>query len=229
MSSRATVSQRIRNAARHRDIRFLLHFTLTRNLSNIVQHGILPREMLYPAEFAAYTGAQHRLDASDQAVSFSISGASQKIFSAKSRDSKQAEWVMLFIDPSILWTHNCRFCFRNAATREMLNHRGFLGGPWAFEQMFSDEMAPTRFKGQAYRAETVIPSFLPTDPDAEVQIIGSVSADQIIGAWTCRNDHAAAIQGELDKIPGPERDVLVEEFNTASNGYSEWIVPRFML
>lgn len=229
MSSRATVSQRIRNAARHRDIRFLLHFTLTRNLSNIVQHGILPREMLYPAEFTAYAGAQHRLDASDQAVSFSISGASQKIFSAKSRDSKQAEWVMLFIDPSILWTHNCRFCFRNAATREMLDHRGFLGGPWAFEQMFSDKMAPTRFKGQAYREETGIPSFLPTDPEAEVQIIGSVSADQIIGAWTCCNDYAAAIQGELDKILGPERDVLVEDFNTASNGYSEWILPRFML
>ena len=133
------------------------------------------------------------------------------------------------IDPSILWTHNCRFCFRNAATREMRDHRGFLGGPWAFERMFSDEMAPTRFKGQSYRAETGIPSFLPTDPYAEVQIIGSVSADQIIGAWTCRSDDAAAIQDELNRLPGPERDILVEDFNTASNGYSAWIVPRFML
>ena len=229
MPSRTTVSQRISDAARHRDIRFLLHFTLTRNLSSIVQHGILPREVLYPADFTAYAGAQHRLDANDQAVSFSISSASQNIFSAKSRDSRQAEWVMLFIDPSILWTHNCRFCCRNAATREMRDHRGFLGGPWAFEQMFSDEMAPTRFKGQSYRAETGIPSFLPTDPDAEVQIIGSVSADQIIGAWTCRNDDAAAIQDELNRLPGPERDILVEDFHTVSNGYSGWIVPRFML
>jgi len=229
LPSRTTVSQRISDAARHRDIRFLLHFTLTRNLSSIVQHGILPREVLYPADFTAYAGAQHRLDANDQAVSFSISSASQNIFSAKSRDSRQAEWVMLFIDPSILWTHNCRFCCRNAATREMRDHRGFLGGPWAFEQMFSDEMAPTRFKGQSYRAETGIPSFLPTDPDAEVQIIGSVSADQIIGAWTCRNDDAAAIQDELNRLPGPERDILVEDFHTVSNGYSGWIVPRFML
>ncbi len=229
MPSRTTVSQRISNAVQHRDIRFLLHFTLTRNLSNIVQHGILPREVLYPAEFTAYAGAQHRLDANNQAVSFSISSASKNIFSAKSRDSRQTEWVILFIDPSILWTHNCRFCFRNAATREMRDHSGFLGGSWAFEQMFSDEMAPTRFKGQSYRAETGIPSFLPTDPDAEVQIIGSVSADQIIGAWTCRNDDAAAIQDELDRLPGPERDILVEDFNTVSNGYSDWIVPRFML
>lgn len=221
--------QRIRSAAQHRDIRFLLHFTLTRNLPNIVQHGILPRELLYPAEFTAYAGAQHRLDANDKAVSFSISGASQNIFSAKSRDSKQAEWVMLFIEPSILWTHNCRFCYRNAATREMRDHRGYLGGPWALEQMFSDEMAPARFKGQSYRAETGIPWFLPTDPDAEAQIIGSVSADHIIGAWTCRNDHAMAIQGELNRLAGPERDILVEDFNTVSNGYSEWIVPRFML
>jgi len=225
---RDNASDRIQRLAEQRQIPFLLHFSLARNLPNVIEHGILPREELHAAGFIAYAATQYRLDGDDGAVSTSISAISRRIFEAKRKNTGTGDWVVLFLDRNVLWTHNCRFCFRNAATGEMQSHRGYLGGPWAFTQMFSDEMAPPNFKGGAYRADTGIPSFLTTDPDAEVQVFGGIRPETIVGAWVSRRDLAEVVQDTLNQLPGQERDVVVDEFAPFSNGFSEWVVPRSM-
>ncbi|CAH2403648.1 DarT ssDNA thymidine ADP-ribosyltransferase family protein [Mesorhizobium ventifaucium] len=138
---------------------------------------------------------------------------------------------MLVLDPRILWTQDCAFRFRNAATNKMKNHQGRLDGPWALNQMFSDEieMAPTNFGGTSYRAETGIPLFLTTDPDAEVQVRDRIAPEAIMGVWTRRRDLENEVRQVLNRLPGPNREVLVQEFAPDSNGYSEWIVPRLSL
>lgn len=229
MARSVSVPDRIRQIAKGRSIHSLLHFTQLQNLPNIIQHGILPREVLYDVDFDAHASADYQLNGKYGAVSLSISAVSEKIFSAKTKKSTESDWVVLFIDPSILWTHDCRFCFRNAATKKMKNHRGRLDGPWALEQMFSDEMAPPNFKGTSYRAVTDIPNFLTTDPDAEVQVFGRVAPETIKSAWGPSSDLAETVQNELNRLSGPERDVLADEFTTTSNGYSGWIRSDSML
>src|SRR3546814_18910940 len=83
------------------------------------------------------------------------------MLTSKIRASGRSDWVILAIQPSVLWTHDCRFNCRNAATREMQGRRGFTGGPWAFSEMF-DYTPPPSFAGPLYRIDTGIPQCLTT-------------------------------------------------------------------
>ncbi|MFA6031564.1 MAG: DarT ssDNA thymidine ADP-ribosyltransferase family protein [Myxococcota bacterium] len=214
---------RIRYEAVQRGIPYLVHFTQVRNLPSIVTHGLLSRSDLAERNLNAFLSDRWRLDEKDEAISVSISAVNYKMFQAKHRNCGRTSWVILLLDPSILWRHNCRFSCRNAARQEMKEHRGFLGGPYGFGQMFSDDIRPPLFQGVFYRAKTGIPDFLTTRPDAEVQVFGSIASDAILGAWVNRDDLEYAVQLELDRLPGQKREVAVQEFKPRfSNGYSEW-------
>lgn len=215
--------EKIRHEAVRRNIPYLVHFTQVRNLPSIVTHGLLSRVDLFARGLGAAVSASDRLDEKDEAISVSISAINRGMFKAKQAAWGQSAWVVLLLDPSILWTHNCRFLCLNAATRVMRQHRGFLGGPWGFSQMFLDDMPPPLFKGTSYRLETGIPDFLTTYPDAEVQVLNPIAPEAILHAWVERRDLAEAVQLELNRLPDPERDVSVQAFRPRfSNGYAEW-------
>lgn len=135
-TSRNGLKKKIRQEAVQRRIPYLVHFTQVRNLASIVTHGLLSREHLLAHGLGAFVSANHRLDDKDEAISVSISAINFEIFKAKQAAWRGSAWVVLFLDPSILWTHNCRFLSRNAARRTMKEHRGFLGGPGAFFRCF---------------------------------------------------------------------------------------------
>jgi hypothetical protein len=215
--------ERIRRETIRRGIPYLMHFTQAGNLPSIVTHGLLSRAALAKRNLNAFFSDRWRLDAKDEAISLSVSAVNCLMFRAKQRKCGRASWIVLFLDPSILWKHNCRFNCRNAAQQRMREHRGFLGGPYGFSQMFSDDMRPPLYHGASYRASTGIPSFLTTHPDAEVQVLGSIVPDDILGAWIDRGDLENAVRLELDRLPGKKREVVVQEFEPRfSNGYSEW-------
>jgi hypothetical protein len=89
--------------------------------------------------------------------------------------------------------------------------------------MFLDDLPSPLFKGTSYRLETGIPDFLTTSPDAEVQVLEPIAPEAIFHAWVERSDLAEAVQAELNRLPGPERDVSVQEFQPRfSNGYAAW-------
>lgn len=213
----------MREASRRRGIPFLMHFTQVVNLPSIMRHGIVARSDMAEQEIDGFGSARHRLDDRDDAVSVSVSAFNPEMFAAKRRMSGNAPWVILLLDPLTLWTHRCWFHARNAATNEMKYHRGRLDGPWAFERMFSEEFRHHRFDGDLYRQETGIPDFLPTRPDAEVQVFDPIEPTSIIHAWTDRLDIGQAVQEELNSLPGVERDVTVGEFTPRfDNGFSRW-------
>ncbi|WP_426029493.1 DarT ssDNA thymidine ADP-ribosyltransferase family protein [Caulobacter sp. DWP3-1-3b2] len=192
----------IRRIVVGRHIPSLLHFTQTANLKGILRHGLLPRTKLAVLEYTAYASAQHRLDDSDEAISVSISEFNSVMFASKRIKSGHNDWVVLGLSPEILWTHICRFCWSSAAKKEIKNHRGWRGGPWAFEEMFagSDEA-----RGGLERC-------YPTDPEAEVQVLEPIAADHILGAVVGRLGMVEPVKELLRGLPGGSRPVLLDEW-----------------
>jgi len=202
----------IRRKTEARGIQRLAHFTQFQNLEGIVEHGLLSRAGLEERGLDAMGSDPWRLDGADRATSLSISDINWDMFRAKRKDYPRAVWVILFFQPSILWTHECRFCFRNAAHKDMSRCRSFLGGPWGFDTMYEDEAPTCMFKGQSYRGEAGIAPHLPTRPDAEVQVRERIAPELIMGACLYRRDLASQVEALLKRLPDDERTVLVEDF-----------------
>src|SRR3546814_14781445 len=93
--------------------------------SRIVESGLLSRDHVQEQGGFAYTSIDARLDGNNSAISLSVSAYNHRMLTSKIRASGRSDWVILAIQPSVLWTHDCRLNCRNAATREMQGRRGF--------------------------------------------------------------------------------------------------------
>lgn len=187
MMAKSSYRDKIREIVVHRGIDRLCHFTPAPNLKSIIENGLLCRDHLLASELSAFTSIEHRPDGENRAISVSISAINHEMFKSKRAKSCRADWIVLMLCPSILWTHECRFYSRNAARRDMLDHRGFLGGPRALNEMFSQRYSPPGFTGECYRSETGVPDCLTTYSDAEIQVLQPISSNCIIGAWASNN------------------------------------------
>lgn len=202
---------KIRNAAQNRGVRWLLHFTPIPNLASIVERGLLSRSLLQEAQQLFYTSSEHRLDVNRDAISVSVSAINHFMFLEKRRASQRADWVVLILSSSIIWTHDCIFNARNAAKKEMYERRSFVCGPWAFEAMFQDSSSQP-----GYRAEHDLPLCLPTFPDAEVQVLEPIHPSNILEAWVSDEAFQPVVRKELDRLTaldGKQRNIVVEDFS----------------
>lgn len=218
----------IRNEVVSRGISQALHFTQLRNLQTIVEHGLLPRDRLKVTDFTAYLSAEHRLDGADHAVSVSITAVDHWLFKGKRDKCAPVPWVVLVIDPRILWENDCLFHRCNAASNAEMNWRGYLGGPFGLQRMFweTDEKrrdTPALFKGQDYRGETCLPPYLPTLSEAEVQVLNPIPPGHIKAAWVENEYLVEQARAKLSRLPGPPRPVLSGPFAPVSNGYDTWL------
>jgi hypothetical protein len=216
--------ERIRDIVVERRIPNLAHFTLLSNLPGIVRNGLLCRADLLAGRGNAMPSAVYRLDEQDAAVSVSVTAINFRMFEGKRKASRTDRWVVLLLDPSILWTHDCRFFSLNAAKNEMKHHRGRLDGPWAFERMFADDAQPFQYVGASYREETGIPHCLTTRAEAEVQVFGTIMPTSILEAWVETNGQARIVEEEFAKIgDGREREVTARPFVPRFyNRFDEW-------
>lgn len=197
-----TPQDKIRALAEDRDVQLLLHFTQAANLMEIVKHGLLSRRELAGPEYRAYASDRYRLDENDEAISVSVTRVNRWMFGLKRHKSGHANWVVLVLSAEILWSLDCRFCWCNAAKKEIKEHRGWRGGPWAFHQMFvgSDE------------ARSGLERCCPTDPEAEVQVLEPISPEYILGAIVDRLEMVEPVQAILNALPGGQRPVIVDDF-----------------
>jgi hypothetical protein len=190
----------IRAIAIDRQVQFLFHFTQTANLTGIIAHGLLPRRELQGAGYSAFASDVRRLDENDEAVSVSVSRINQAMFAAKRALSGHGDWVVLVLSSHILWTHDCVFCWANAATSEIKKHRGWRGGPWAFDKMFDGSPEDRQS----------LPSSFPTDPAAEVQVLDRIAPQCIAGAIVDHPQLVEPVQALLAELGG-NRPVVIEE------------------
>lgn len=182
----------IRAIAAERGIKYLYHFTPDANLLSILEHGLHSRQTLLEAGVKFLVPDAYRMDGRAEAVCLSIHGINMDMLAAKRRD--YPDWAVLAFDASILWTHRCRFCWRNAASAEVARKKGFLGGPYGLELMFAEpSIGPNRL------AQGLQP-YEPTDPSAEVQVFDPVSPDLIRGVILEHEAHRTLLEPHVRKI-----------------------------
>ena len=188
-------STKIRNAARRRGITSLYHFTPSANLESILVNGLVSRRILDEHQVAYTYTDGWRNDGQPDAVSLSIHDINRSMFSQKMRNSR-CTWVILEVDASVLWSHPCRFCWVNAASSEIVNHSGFIGGPWAFEKMFAD-CAVSAIDQRSSREVHNTRENMPTMNDAEVQVLAPIAPDLIRDVTVARDGNREAIEAAM--------------------------------
>ena len=202
MRGKTTYQERIRSIAEKRGVPWLVHFTQCNNLWGIVEHGLLSRKTLAERGYMYYPSDPWRLDDCEEAVSVSISRVNGPVFETKRHKNGRTDWVVLFLKSDILWTHDCRFSWRNAAKKEITDYIFFRGGDGAFSKMFegSDE------------DRNGLPLCCPTDIEAEVQVLQPIARDCILGAVVYGPELVEPVRTILALLPGEKRPVEVAAF-----------------
>lgn len=143
--SRAAEIQQI---CKERGIEDIIHFTHLDNLRSILTNGLLGRSLLEarldhsPVRF----NDQGRYDGQRNAVCVSTGFPTYEMFFKYSKNN-QASWVILVLEPALLWELDCAFCRDNAAStvvsRVPLAERKEAQ---AFREMFTDYRDTKRSK-----------------------------------------------------------------------------------
>ena len=193
-----------------RKIGFLTHFTRASNLSDILQRGLVPRDVLANEGYGGFND-QYRHDGTN-AVCLSIHFPNYKMFWGIRQDNKNVEWVVLIIRPEVLWMLPCAFCVTNAASATVtavpLEQRRTLA---ALQAMYADWEDKSR-------ATLGIPDNFPTNPQAEVLMLNGVPQNYIYCAFVLNTTAQQAL-----KAQHPGLDVRVDaRYFRYRQDYAHW-------
>lgn len=175
----------IREFVTSRNIRHLVHFTQASDVSSILIHGLLSRDLLDQRGLPySFTDAQ-RLDGHKDASCLSIDFPNSLMFYAKRQQLSQVNcWAVVRVKSSVLWELDCAFFYMNAA------HHLFRDKPVsqfktfsALKQLFacSDQATQQSHFGVMRRQ--------PADVQAEVLVFDPISPDYIVDVHVENNDH----------------------------------------
>ncbi len=167
----------LQRLCQERRIRALMHFTRLDNLSSILTHGLLPRDTLESGQFPQAVFNDHeRLDNCRDALCLSIGFPNYKMFYPLHKDSPY-DWVVLEIDPCVLWEKDCAFCVENAAAEAVrsvpITTRKTAA---AFARLFDDYHGDNQY---SRRDSLCIPDGFPTHPQSEVLVFGPIEPSHI--------------------------------------------------
>ena len=137
---------------------------------------------MYPVARACEIGVQPeindelRLDGHLDGTSVSIGFPNNQMFWKCRKDNEDVAWVVLGLDPSILWKKECAFCRHNAADNAIsciaLDE---LKTFEAFEGMYEE------IDGLESRAEQKLKAYDPTDVQAEILVFDVIEPEYILG------------------------------------------------
>jgi hypothetical protein len=169
----------IKQHVEHRSIERLCHFTRLRNLSSILQHGVLSRSKIANTECPVICNDPERFDRRLDRISLSVTFPNYKLFYRYQRQDSHIpdgdQWVVLLINPQICWTHDALFCRTNAASATVSRlHDDALSSPEAFESLFDDQL------GNQGRELRRLPLNFTWDPQAEVLVKDRIAPDNIM-------------------------------------------------
>ena len=188
-----------------REIPFLVHFTRLENLASILQHGLLPVSDHEGLIRAPVVNDQLRLDGHLDGTSLSIAFPNYLMFN-RYKLLPNTEWVVLGINASVLWTKNCAFCQRNAASGLMAQQPLVtLRSLAAFQGMYDEIEDLNSRQDQRLRA------YDPTDPQAEVLVFDRIEPNLILGvAFTTQalRDNNAGLCGNRELLVQDRKSVV---------------------
>jgi hypothetical protein len=193
----------IRKLARELGIPFLIHFTRVSNLESTMRHGLRPRERFPEVCITPEINDRYRLDGYLGATSLSIAFPNYRMFYRLRQENPAVEWVVLAIDPRVLWEKDCAFCRHNAADARISSQPlSALRKIQAFEGMFDE------IEGADCRIAQGLKTFDPTDGQAEVLVFDVIEPERIRGAVF---GNAAVRDAQIQILEG--RQVLVHPPN----------------
>lgn len=164
----------MQRAVQDRGIRCVAHFTRLCNLPRILSEGLKSRAALEQDVGTATFSDNLRIDEHTDAICLSISFPNYKMFYKLRSDNPQDSWVVLALNPSVLWQKDCAFFKTNTANNSCrfinVNTRKSVN---SFSELFEDQTRVfTNSDGEEcsenVRSYFELPSRYPTDPQAEV-------------------------------------------------------------
>jgi hypothetical protein len=174
-ASNNTIKKGIKDYVGEINIPYLVHFTNYKNIKTVLTHGIIPKDDLVTLSKSVMTNDMHRWDNCTNAVSLSVSFPNSRMFYKYRQLSLHEKWVVLLINPKVLWEQDCAFCTHNAADSRVTSIPVVMRkGLSALKKLFSEiEDCDTRYKQN-------LEPFYTTDVQAEVLLFGQVSKKDII-------------------------------------------------
>jgi hypothetical protein len=168
----------IKKLVKKKQIKFLMHFTRVENLSSILKHGLLSRYEVESNHMGSLVTDSSRLDGYTSAVNLSISFPNYSMFYSK-RQNMGGDWVVLFINPEVLYKKPCYFYSKNAAcfAYDGLDDRS---SGTHFQDMFSD-LAINNLGNIVSRDDLSLPCSYPTNPQSEVLVFSKLIPAMIMG------------------------------------------------
>lgn len=165
-------------------IPFLCHFTHVSNLVSIIQNGLVPIKHENSSILTRHTNDQARYDNRLKATSLSVGIPNEKMLSKYRRKNGLWDYVVLALDPTLIWRKTCAFCPHNAADRRVSKTPlESLIGPEALDRMFGEDNWSNR----------------PSDPQAEVLIFGVIEPKWIQGIFTLNDAHQSLISNAMSR------------------------------
>jgi hypothetical protein len=199
-----------------RCIKNVIHFTRLSNLQSILLHGLLSRFDLLQANISKNSTMSDvdRLDENDHAISGSVSCFYPYMFDAKRHRSGNAPWVILALNPSLLWELNCHFYAHSVLSRDTKYERGIgrRNSGYAFESLFHDHRISVDGGKPWYRETAGLPPSFPTHPDSEVQVFDPIHPKYLQGAWVETTQDEAEVLRVLETFGINDFEVWVEPF-----------------
>jgi len=211
----------IRQFVEQRKISHLVHFTRLENLANILKNGLVGRDELDSREQPYVFNDKLRLDHIANSICLSVSFPNYKMFYSYRCQDQNADWVVIRLKPNILWSKTAIFCVRNAAERNIAQQsKNQRLSFQAFENMFENQ------DGYPTRELTQIPSYYPTNPQAEILIVESIDPTFIVDVVVDRDDKIRN-QVEFNKIIDGNSHMTTfyrgNDYFLPRNDYKHWM------
>jgi hypothetical protein len=213
----------IRSEAETRGITRLCHFTPSRNLVHIASGGVglMATQTLNSDERNAFTPTDlARLDGFPEHICCSIEYPNTwYLDKARVKDAVFRDWVVILINPRLLWRSGTLFCPRNAAA----GHGSHVaGGADGFRRLFAAEVVGAG--GRTFARSHARLASCPTDEQAEVLIPGTIGFPDIIGVVVRDEAQARNEVSRLRLLKLPQdlfKILIVPEFfdKNALSGY----------
>lgn len=222
-----------------RGIKKLCHFTQARNLDSIFEHGILSRNKINGLKIDAAVNDRERWDGHTDAISVSISGANYRMLYALGKGKQNRgetcpgdAYVLLELDPSLLYELDCAFYPTNAASNRVRHaSKTEFQSAQALENMFADGVPCPA--GTYSRAKWNLDPCETSDPQAEVLVFETIPAHYIncvlfetedmvdeYCEWVTDDSHIPyKIVSDDDKPFKPRRDF--SDWKKAVNAYDD--------
>ncbi|WOY03687.1 DarT ssDNA thymidine ADP-ribosyltransferase family protein [Dickeya fangzhongdai] len=166
----------IQQIVQQRNITRLFHFTHRDNLSSIIEYGLIGRGVMDEHEIVYDHNDELRIDGHLDAICLSVSYPNAKML-FRYRQLKEGDWILLAIDPAVLWEKDCAFYPTNAASNNVrFNDLSSMKGVEAFNSMFDGNVFSES------RSNTLSSEYT-TDVQAEVLVFNEIEPSYILNVY----------------------------------------------